>query len=181
MTYTSTLLTSTDGITTEEWDRLYADSLDSMNSGSTPWELYTTDMNEGSKKAYMYGAVVHGLSQPNSFCFTTNLDGHMIQLALGVKKGTVGNLYFALYGKNKAGSKSWVHDDNWHAHSKEFFAAHGVETLEAESVPGGPMDTYVNEKALTKYSGFTPTDEKVGIVSPNLRSVALRKVRSNLS
>jgi hypothetical protein len=179
MAYTSALLTDTSGITTEEWDRLYADSLNSMNSGSTPWEIYTTDMGEGSKKAYMWGAVVHAVNHDNSFCFTTNLDGHMIQLVLGTKKGTEANLYFALYGKNANGSRSWLHDDNWHAHSKEFFAEHNALTLKAESVPGGPMDTYINNTALTNYSGFSATDEPVQEVGP-AGSRELRKVRSSL-
>tara|TARA_Y100000992_G_C21221801_1_gene470813 strand:+ start:316 stop:858 length:543 start_codon:yes stop_codon:yes gene_type:complete len=180
MTYTSALFTSTNDITTEEWNRLYADSLASMDAGSTPWNIYTANLTAQGKKDYMWGAVEHAVSVPDAYCFTTRLDGYMIQLALGTKDGTEANLYFALYGKNKFGSKSWVHDDNWHAHSKEFFAQTGANTLVAKSVPGGPMDTYVNEKALTKYSGFSPSTDTVVESGPNAPAV-MRNVRSNLS
>ena len=53
MSYTSSLLTSTSGITTEEWDRLYADSLVSMENGSTPWNLYITDFSPENKKKFI--------------------------------------------------------------------------------------------------------------------------------
>ena len=180
MSYTGALLTDTSGITTEEWDRLYADSLDSMNAGSTPWHAYIADQSPENKKNFMWGAVQFALTQANSFCFTTKLDDHMIQLVLGTKKGTEANLYFALYGRNKAGSKSWVHDPNWHAHSKEFFDANNAKTLKAESVKNGPMDTFINNHALTQYEDFSATNEMVTTLGPN-GDALLRKVSSKLT
>ena len=180
MTYTSVLLTSTEGITTEEWDRLYADSLNSMDSGSTPWASYTVNLTAEGKKDYMWNTVKYGLDVPNAYAFTTKLDGHMVQLILGTKEGTEAHLYFALYGKNANGSKSWLYDDAYHAHCKSFFAETGANTLVAKSVPDGPMDYYVHNNWLNNYSGFSPSTDTSADAYP-VGVAVMRNVKSNLS
>jgi len=180
MSYTSALLTHTGGITTEEWDRLYADSLISMENGSTPWNIYVSDFSPENKKNFMWESVAHAVDAPNTFCFTTSLDNHMVQLILGTKVGTQANLYFALYGKNANGSKSWLYDDDYHAHCKSFFAENNALTLEAKSVKGGPMDDFVNKKALTNYSGFSESNERLPETT-TLGTSSLRKVSSALT
>ena len=103
-----TLHTAT-AINEDEFDRVYADSIDALNSGGYPWSAYSHIITEEEKKAHIRSS--YDFEQDRNLVVEVREGALLIGLLLGQWHGQELKMTTVLLSPNASGSKSWLYSD----------------------------------------------------------------------
>ena len=105
-----------------DFNRLFNDSIDSLNGGTYPWEITpVADGDNEAKRTYLRANFQSHLDADNGVLFTCSEDGYVLTLSAGFVNGTHFLGTMLLVGRNQAGSKSFMYAPEYHAAREEFW------------------------------------------------------------
>jgi len=107
-----------------DFNRLFDDCIDNLNSGSYPWEdTPVADGDNEAKREYIRAQFQSHLNSADAggVIFVCSEDGYALTLSSGFVEGThfVGTMI--LIGRNQAGSKSYMYADEYHVAREAFW------------------------------------------------------------
>ena len=106
-----------------EFSRMFDDCVDALNGGSYPWEMtpVASGTNE-EKKAYQKTCFQEFINADDGVVFVCSEDGYALTISAG---NVVNETHFVgtmvLIGRNQAGSKSYMHAEEYHQAREEFW------------------------------------------------------------
>ena len=99
------------GIDDAEFDRVYADSIDAMNSGTYPWEAYLKVTTDEEKKAHI--RKLYDISRSNNLIIEVRDDDLLIALLLGQWHDEELMINAVLVSPDASGSKVWAYGEEY--------------------------------------------------------------------
>ena len=107
-----------------DFNRLFDDCIDNLNSGSYPWEdTPVADGDNEAKREYLRTQFQSHLNSADAggVLFVCSEDGYALTLSSGFVEGTHFTGTMILIGRNQAGSKSFMYSDEYHAAREAFW------------------------------------------------------------
>lgn len=105
-----------------DFNRMFDDCIDNLNSGSYPWEdTPVADGDNEAKRVFIRASFQSHLDADDGVVFVCSEDGY----ALNISSGFVNDTHFLgtmiLIGRNQAGSKSYMHHADYHTAREVFW------------------------------------------------------------
>jgi hypothetical protein len=107
-----------------DFNRLFDDCIDNLNSGSYPWEdTPVADGDNEAKREYIRAQFQSHLNSADAggVLFVCSEDGYALTLSSGFVEGTHFTGTMLLIGRNQAGSKSFMYSDEYHVAREAFW------------------------------------------------------------
>ena len=107
-----------------DFNRLFDDCIDNLNSGSYPWEDTPVALGTNEeKRAYIKQQFQSHLDSADTggVLFVCSEDGYALTLSSGFVEGTHFLGTMLLIGRNQAGSKSYMHHVDYHTARERFW------------------------------------------------------------
>ena len=107
-----------------DFNRLFDDCIDNLNSGSYPWENTPVALGTNEeKRAYIKQQFQSHLDSADTggVLFVCSEDGYALTLSSGFVEGTHFLGTMLLIGRNQAGSKSYMHHVDYHTARERFW------------------------------------------------------------
>jgi len=107
-----------------DFNRLFDDCIDNLNSGSYPWEdTPVADGDNEAKREYIRAQFQSHLNSADAggVIFVCSEDGYALTLSSGFVEGTHFTGTMLLIGRNQAGSKSFMYSDEYHVAREAFW------------------------------------------------------------
>lgn len=132
---------TTTSINEEEFDKIYADSLDALNNGSYPWEAFPLINTDEGKKTHIRKIFDFSFDSEMGIVFETREDDLLLGMACGYLLGE-GKLRITmgLMSPNAAGSKSYAYSPEGHTARTAYFNSIGVNSF--TYVTAGPESPF---------------------------------------
>ena len=121
-----------------DFNRMFDDCIDNLNGGSYPWE--DTPVAQGdneAKRAYLRTQFQSHLDAEDGVLFVCSEDGYALTLSSGFVYGTHFLGTMILIGRNQAGSKSYMYDEEYHAAREAFWDEVNYVTWEFQTLGAG--------------------------------------------
>jgi hypothetical protein len=121
-----------------EFNRMFDDCIDNLNSGSYPWE--DTPVAEGdneAKRVYLRTQFQSHLDADDGVLFVCSEDGYALTLSSGFVNGTHFLGTMILIGRNQAGSKSYMHAEEYHVAREAFWDQVNYATWDFQTLGAG--------------------------------------------
>ena len=107
------------------FDRLYAESLSILESGSFPWQLWPDVITPEDRKNHINQAFKRVLSDGLGWLVKT--DEHPVLLCVGTQEGDLIRWSLGLSGTNTSGSRSWLYEPSYATSRDAFWDSVGVK------------------------------------------------------
>lgn len=107
-----------------DFNRMFDDCIDNLNSGSYPWEdTPVADGDNEAKRVYLKAQYQSHLDSAGAggVLFVCSEDGYALTLSAGIVTGTHFLGTMLLVGRNSAGSKSYMYSTEYHAAREAFW------------------------------------------------------------
>ena len=141
MTYRCAYL---DSIPSDDFQRQFDECKHKIDEGNTlPYpENVTTDTEKHDWLLW----TINRMSKVDNFKIIGYWDDDLLfAMTFGIKNGDVWNDRFSMFGKNKAGSRSYLYDrDNWAQVINAFLKAEGMTKIETVPLSRAGTDVYLD-------------------------------------
>ena len=149
-----------------DFERCFNECKDKIDAGGTV--LYPSDVTTDAEKCAWLLAEIDKMSLVDGFKIIGYYDDDLLYaLWFGLKIGTQWVDKFQVFGRNKAGSRSYLYDkDNWAQVINAFIKADGMTTIMASPISRGGADVYCDtiptlrdDQSLTREASVTGFDD----------------------
>ena len=149
-----------------DFDRCFDECKDKIDAGGTL--IYPDNVTTDAQKlAWVKSEIAYLSTTPEYKIIGYYDDDLLYAMWFGLKIGTQWTDKFQLFGRNKAGSRSYLYDkDNWSQVINAFLKADGMTTILANPISRGGADVYCDtiptlrdDQSLTRESTVTAPDE----------------------
>ena len=123
-----------------DFNRLFDDCIDNLNSGSYPWEdTPVADGDNEAKRAYLRQQFQSHLDSADTggVLFVCSEDGYALTLSSGFVEGTHFLGTMLLVGRNQSGSKSYMYSEEYHIAREAFWDEVNYVTWEFQTLGAG--------------------------------------------
>jgi hypothetical protein len=121
-----------------DFNRLFDDCIDNLNSGSYPWEdTPVADGDNEAKRAYLKQQFQSHLDAEDGVVFVCSEDGYALTLSSGFVDGTHFLGTMIVIGRNAAGSKSYMYATEYHEAREAFWDEVNYQTWDFQTLGPG--------------------------------------------
>ena len=142
------------GLEDIDFDDLYSKSLDRLESGNYNWPEGVTDSIE--KKEFIRNHFIKTLQLPGSFIYKCVIDGVVVGVHVGYRRGPIQYHIMSLIGPDANNSRAFIYDPLVQTNHKSYLKAQGVEQLWAFIPKSSPIKAGVAQR----HSRFTERLDK---------------------
>ena len=165
-----TLKTAT-SINEDEFDRVYADSIDALNGGSYPWSAYPHINTDEEKKAHIRN--LYDFERDGNLIIEVREGSLLIGLLLGQWHGQELKITAALIALDASGSKSWLYSDEAQEARNAYWQTLGIAGWTGRTTgEQSPMYQHVRRRIAANAIKASATEQTVEVqVPPQLAGV----------
>lgn len=159
-------------IDADVFETLFNASYEKMEQGTMPWEILGSLTTLEEKKEALLAVFSRSCGWPNSKVIVWHKDGVPIHIAAGsipIKDSSYIEWTYAMYGPDANNSKSWLYDESYISHTKEYLKdTFGIIGYKIACVKDSSLYNYHKNKpnASTFYdiSEEIAEDSKIAII-----------------